>query len=83
MIGSYLFLLGAGIGCALEILVLVVQNACPASQVGTATAAYSFFREIGVALGSAVVGTIFTSRLLTLWLTVCRAEPPRSSTLPR
>ena len=66
VIGSYLFLLGAGIGCALEILVLVVQNACPASQVGTATAAYSFFREIGVALGSAVVGTIFTSRLLTL-----------------
>ena len=51
MIGSYLFLLGAGIGCALEILVLVVQNACPASQVGTATAAYSFFREIGVAAG--------------------------------
>ena len=66
VIGSYLFLLGAGIGCALEILVLVVQNASPASQVGTATAAYSFFREIGVALGSAVVGTIFTSRLLTL-----------------
>ena len=65
VIGSYLFLLGAGIGCALEILVLVVQNACPASQVGTATAAHSFFREIGVALGSAVVGTIFTSRLLT------------------
>jgi predicted MFS family arabinose efflux permease len=65
VIGCYLFLLGAGIGCALEILVLVVQNACPASQVGTATAAFSFFREIGVALGSAVVGTMFTSRLLT------------------
>jgi EmrB/QacA subfamily drug resistance transporter len=66
VIGSYLFLLGAGIGCALEILVLVVQNACPASQVGTATATYSFFREIGVALGSAVVGAMFTSRLVTL-----------------
>ncbi len=65
VIGSYLFLLGAGIGCALEILVLVVQNACPASQVGTATAAFSFFREIGVVLGSAVVGAMFTSRLLT------------------
>ena len=65
VIGSYFFLLGAGIGCALEILVLVVQTACPASQVGTATAAFSFFREIGVVLGSAVVGTMFTSRLLT------------------
>ena len=64
VIGSYLFLLGAGMGCALEILVLVVQNACPASQVGTATATYSFFREIGVVLGTAVVGAMFTSRLL-------------------
>ena len=32
---------------------------------GTATAAFSFFREIGVALGSAAVGTMFTSRLFT------------------
>lgn len=62
--GSYLFLLGCGIGCAWEVLVVVVQNASPPALVGTATAANSFFREIGVCLGAAVVGALFTSRLL-------------------
>ncbi len=66
VVGGYLFLLGAGIGCALEILVIIVQNTVPAPDVGTATAATSFFREIGVSLGSAVVGTLFTSRLTAL-----------------
>lgn len=64
--GVYLSLFGAGIGCALQILLLIVQNAVPAHQLGTATAANNFFREIGVSLGSAIVGTIFTSRLVTL-----------------
>ncbi|WP_375425211.1 MFS transporter [uncultured Friedmanniella sp.] len=60
---GYLFGLGAGIGCAWEVLVVVVQNSSPPSLVGTATAANSFLREIGVCLGSAVVGAAFTSRL--------------------
>ncbi len=64
--GVYLTLFGAGIGCALQILLLIVQNAVPAAQLGTATAANQFFREIGVSLGSAIVGTLFTSRLVTL-----------------
>jgi multidrug efflux pump subunit AcrB len=42
----------------------VVQNASPPDLVGTATAANSFFREIGVCLGSAVVGALFTARLV-------------------
>jgi EmrB/QacA subfamily drug resistance transporter len=64
--GSYLFVFGAGAGCALQILVLIAQNSVDASEVGTATAANSFFREIGVSFGSAVVGTLFTSRLTAL-----------------
>jgi predicted MFS family arabinose efflux permease len=64
--GGYLFLLGLGIGCAWEVLVVVVQNSAPDAVVGTATAANSFFREIGVCLGSAVVGALFTARLGTL-----------------
>ena len=62
--GIYLFLLGCGIGCAWEVLVVVVQNSAPPSLVGTATATNSFFREIGVCLGTAMVGALFTSRLL-------------------
>lgn len=61
--GGYLFLLGLGIGCAWEVLVVVVQNSTPDAVVGTATASNSFFREIGVCLGSALVGALFTARL--------------------
>jgi EmrB/QacA subfamily drug resistance transporter len=64
--GGYLFLLGLGIGFGWEVLVVVVQNTAPDAVVGTATAANSFFREIGVCLGSAVVGALFTARLSTL-----------------
>jgi EmrB/QacA subfamily drug resistance transporter len=63
---AYLFVLGAGVGLAMQILVLVVQNSFPDRQVGTATAANNFFREIGASLGGAVVGALFTSRLTDL-----------------
>ncbi|MFD4957618.1 MDR family MFS transporter [Microbacterium sp. NPDC058389] len=63
---SYLFVLGAGIGLGMQILVLVVQNSFPDSQVGTATASNNFFREIGASLGGAIVGAVFTSRLTDL-----------------
>ena len=66
VVAGYLFLLGAGIGCALEVLVIIAQNSAPHRMVGAATATTSFFREIGVSLGSAVVGTLFTSRLAVL-----------------
>ncbi|MFD3931917.1 MDR family MFS transporter [Streptomyces sp. NPDC058614] len=63
VLGSYLFLLGLGLGLLIQTLVLAVQNAFPASDVGTATSANNFFREIGATLGIATVGAIFTSRL--------------------
>lgn len=65
-VGCYLFALGVGIGCAWEVLVVVVQSAVPASQVGVATAANGFFRELGVLLGTALVGALFVHRLTGL-----------------
>lgn len=59
----YVFVLGAGVGLLMQTLVLAVQNDFPAANVGTATSANNFFREIGATLGTAVVGTIFTNRL--------------------
>ncbi|WP_253904318.1 MDR family MFS transporter [Arthrobacter sp. Br18] len=56
-------ILGLGLGLNMQILVLIVQNSFPNSQVGTATAANNFFRQIGATLGSAVVGSLFASRL--------------------
>ncbi|WP_257234184.1 MDR family MFS transporter [Streptomyces sp. JV178] len=63
VICGYLFLLGAGVGLIMQNLVLAVQNAFPASDVGTATSANNFFREIGATLGTAAVGAVFTHRL--------------------
>ncbi|WP_427918809.1 MDR family MFS transporter [Streptomyces sp. cg40] len=60
---AYVFLLGAGVGLIMQNLVLAVQNAFPASDVGTATSANNFFREIGATLGTAAVGAVFTHRL--------------------
>jgi len=59
----YLAVLGLGLGCVLQILVLIVQNDAPPSEVGTATSANNFFREIGATLGITVVGVAFASRL--------------------
>lgn len=63
---SYLFVLGLGVGLGMQILVLIVQNSFPDRQVGTATAANNFFREIGASLGGAIVGALFTANLTNL-----------------
>lgn len=63
---SYLFVLGLGVGLGMQILVLIVQNSFPDSQVGTATASNNFFREIGASLGGAIVGALFTANLTDL-----------------
>ncbi|GHB82953.1 MFS transporter [Streptomyces umbrinus] len=60
----YVFLLGAGLGMTMQPLVLAVQNDFPGSDVGTATSANNFFREIGSTLGTAAVGSLFTHRLI-------------------
>lgn len=62
----YFFILGFGLGLGSQIVVLVVQNEFPHAVVGTATAANNFFRQIGSTLGTAIVGSVFTTRLDTL-----------------
>lgn len=65
-VGVLLVVLGIGIGCTWDVLLLVVQNASGADAVGTATAVYGFFREVGVTLGTALIGALFASRLSSL-----------------
>ncbi|MET7480655.1 MDR family MFS transporter [Streptomyces sp. NPDC005648] len=59
----YVLVLGAGLGLVMQPVVLAVQNDFPVSEVGTATSANNFFREIGATLGTAAVGAVFTHRL--------------------
>lgn len=61
----FLGIIGIGIGLGQQILVLIVQNTFPDREVGVATAINNFFRQIGATLGSAVVGSVFTSRLVS------------------
>ncbi len=62
VVSADVYLFGVGLGFGMQTLVIVAQNAFPA-EVGTATASFAFFREIGAALGSAAVGGLFTARL--------------------
>jgi len=47
----------------MQILVLAVQNSIARDDIGSATSAISFFRNIGAAFGTALFGTILTVRL--------------------
>jgi EmrB/QacA subfamily drug resistance transporter len=63
VICAQLFVFGAGLGLIMQVVVLVVQNSVPAEQIGTATSTNNYFREVGSALGVAIFGAMFTSRL--------------------
>jgi EmrB/QacA subfamily drug resistance transporter len=63
---SYLAIMGIGLGLSMQILILIVQNSFPVSEVGTATASNNYFRQIGASLGSAIVGSLFVARLTEL-----------------
>lgn len=78
LICVFLFVFGAGLGLIMQVVVLVVQNAVPSAQIGTATSTNNYFREVGAALGVAVFGAIFTNRLtqnLTDVFTAAGASP--------
>jgi len=63
---SYLAIMGIGLGMSMQILILIVQNSFPISEVGTSTASNNYFRQIGASLGSAIVGSLFVARLTEL-----------------
>lgn len=63
LICVFLAVMGVGLGAAMQLLTLVAQNSFPNSMVGTATAGQNYFRQVGATLGSAIVGSVFASRL--------------------
>ncbi|WP_084730072.1 MFS transporter, partial [Streptacidiphilus neutrinimicus] len=54
--------LGLGVGLALPVLVLAVQNSVSPGDIGAATSANNYLRQIGGSVGAAVFGTIFSAR---------------------
>jgi EmrB/QacA subfamily drug resistance transporter len=61
----YFGLLGLGLGCVMQVLIIVVQNAVPYQDLGAATSGTTFFRSIGGSFGVAVFGAIFANQLAT------------------
>ena len=61
----YMVVLGLGIGAVMQVTLLVVQNAVDHRELGVATSAVQFFRQMGGSFGVAVFGAIMNARLET------------------
>jgi EmrB/QacA subfamily drug resistance transporter len=61
----YMFILGVGVGLIMPVLVLAVQNSVEHSDMGVATSSNNFFRSLGGAFGTALLGAVFTGQLAT------------------
>jgi EmrB/QacA subfamily drug resistance transporter len=81
----YLFVLGAGIGLCMQVLVLVVQNTASFTDLGVATSGVTFFRTIGSSFGAAIFGSLFTNFLAGRIGPALAASgaPPRAAQSPQ
>lgn len=64
-IAIFMALMGVGIGSLVQNVVLAVQNTVDVTEVGAASAAVSFFRSLGGAVGVSVLGAVLTSSVST------------------
>ena len=55
---------GIGLGIAMPIFNLIVQNALPQSKLGVATSSVQLFRGLGATVGVAIMGSILNNRLV-------------------
>ncbi|MGY5764010.1 MDR family MFS transporter [Brachybacterium sp. DNPG3] len=55
--------IGLGLGLSMQVYTLIVQNAVAQRELGIATAAVQFFRNIGSTIGTAVLGTVMTAQM--------------------
>jgi MFS family permease len=57
-----LLLVGLGVGMVMQVMVLVAQNGAEHRDLGAATSAVTFLRQIGASTGVAAVGALITAR---------------------
>lgn len=55
---------GMGLGMSMQTYTLVVQNAVDRTELGVATAAVQFFRNVGSTIGIAMLGSIMSSAMM-------------------
>jgi EmrB/QacA subfamily drug resistance transporter len=61
VLAMVMLLVGGGLGCCIQALVLATQNAVPPSEMGVATSAATFFRSMGGTFATALFLTVFFS----------------------
>jgi hypothetical protein len=75
-----MIILGIGIGPALPIFNLAIQNAVKPHEIGAATSSTLFFRQIGSTVGIAIFGTILAT-VLAARLTVSMPQELRGGSI--
>jgi EmrB/QacA subfamily drug resistance transporter len=65
VLAAWMFVAGLGVGPTFAVFTIIVQNAVPFHELGTATSDLTLFRQIGTTIGIAVAFTIF--RLNFTW----------------
>ena len=59
----YMGMLGIGIGMSMPVMLVAVQNAAEARDIGVATATVAFFRSLGGSFGAAILWSLFLAAL--------------------
>ncbi len=62
-VAVYAYLFGAGLGFTMQTIVTAIQNAVERADMGVATSSATFFRMMGAAIGTAIMGAVLTNRL--------------------
>jgi MFS family permease len=76
--GLSMFVMGAGLGFTMQVLVIAVQNSVSRTEIGVATSSVQFFRQMGGSFGAALFGAVLSSRL-AVHLAEAAAGAPRGA----
>lgn len=59
-----MIVIGTGLGMCMQTYTLIVQNAVAREDLGVATSAVQFFRNVGSTIGTAVLGSVMSANLM-------------------
>jgi MFS family permease len=68
-----MFLMGAGIGMTMQVMVMIVQNTLEMRDMGIGTSSNTFLRQMGGVFGIGIFGALFAAKLRTVMGDVARA----------
>jgi EmrB/QacA subfamily drug resistance transporter len=77
--GLAMYVMGAGLGFTMQVIVTVVQNSVDRRDIGVATSSVTFFRQMGGSFGTALFGAILSSRLAVHIADALRSAPQAAS----